>query len=84
MISFNPSSATPLLLLMGVVATVGVHQVFLWFGRRREALHPWVVAWCANTLLVLLSHYLQTVAHSICPECHDGVRKELDRWRTRA
>lgn len=67
MISFNPSVATPLLLLMGVVATVGVHQAFLWFGRRREALHPWVVAWCANALLVLLSHYLQTVADS--PEC---------------
>jgi CheY-like chemotaxis protein len=64
MISFNPSAATPLLLLMGVVAAVGVHQLFLWLGRRREALHPWVVAWCANTLRVLLSHYLQTVADS--------------------
>lgn len=64
MISFNPSAATPQLLLMGVVATVAVHQVLLWLGRRREALHPWVVAWCANTLLVLLSHYLQTVADS--------------------
>jgi hypothetical protein len=49
---------------MGVVATVAVHQVLLWLGRRRAGLHPWVVAWCANTLLVLLSHYLQTVAES--------------------
>ena len=64
MISFNPSAATPQLLLMGVVATVAVHQVLLWLRRRRAALHPWVVAWCANTLLVLLSHYLQTVAES--------------------
>jgi GAF domain-containing protein len=44
---------------MGVVMSVGVHQVFLWLGRGREALHPWVVAWCANSLLVLVSHYLQ-------------------------
>ena len=58
--SLNPSGATPLLLLMGVVTSVGVHQIFLWLGRRREALHPWVVAWCANSLLVLASHYLQT------------------------
>lgn len=27
MISFNPSAATPQLLLMGVVATVALHQV---------------------------------------------------------
>ncbi len=61
MASLTPSSATPLLLLMGVVASVGVQQLFLWLGRRREPLHPWVVAWCANTLLVLASHYLQTM-----------------------
>ncbi len=61
---FNPSAATPLLLLMGVVASVAVHQVFLWFGRRRETLHPWVVAWCAATLLVLVGHYLQAVAET--------------------
>jgi len=23
-------------------------------------------------------------AASICPDCHDGVKKEFDRWRTRA
>jgi GAF domain-containing protein len=44
---------------MGVVTSVAVHQVFLWLGRGREALHPWVVAWCANSLLILVSHYLQ-------------------------
>ncbi|MEX2223744.1 MAG: GAF domain-containing protein [Candidatus Rokuibacteriota bacterium] len=59
MMALHPSAATPLLLLMGVVTSVGVHQIFLWFGRRREPLHPWVVAWCANTLLMLSSHYLQ-------------------------
>lgn len=57
--SLSPGATVPLLLLMGVVMSVGVHQVFLWLGRGREALHPWVVAWCANSLLVLVSHYLQ-------------------------
>lgn len=61
---FNPSAATPLLLLMGVVASVGVHQLFLWFGRRREPLHPWVVTWCATSLVVLAGHYLQAVAET--------------------
>jgi GAF domain-containing protein len=56
-----PGSAAPLLLLMGVVASVGLHQLFLWLGRRREALHGWVVAWCANTLLILVSHCLQAM-----------------------
>ncbi|HEX9747151.1 MAG TPA: GAF domain-containing protein [Methylomirabilota bacterium] len=60
--TFNPSAATPLLLLMGVVASVGVHQLFLWVGRRRETLHPWVVTWCATSLVVLAGHYLQAVA----------------------
>jgi GAF domain-containing protein len=59
MIWFNPSAPTPLLLLMGVASAVGVLQLLLWLGRRRDAFHPWVVAWCVNTLLVLLSHYLQ-------------------------
>ena len=57
--SLNPGATVPLLLLMGVVMSVAVHQVFLWLGRGREALHPWVVAWCANSLLILVSHYLQ-------------------------
>lgn len=62
--TFNPSAATPLLLLMGVVASVATHQLFLWFGRRREPLHPWVVTWCAASTLVLVGHYLQTVAQT--------------------
>ena len=49
--SLSPGATVPLLLLMGVVMSVAVHQVFLWLGRGREALHPWVVAWCANSLL---------------------------------
>jgi GAF domain-containing protein len=57
--SLSPGATVPLLLLMGVVMSVAVHQVFLWLGRGREALHPWVVAWCANSLLILVSHYLQ-------------------------
>ena len=48
--SLSSGATVPLLLLMGVVMSVGVHQVFLWLGRGREALHPWVVAWCANSL----------------------------------
>jgi GAF domain-containing protein len=64
MTSFHPGGTTPLLLLMGVVASVAVHQLLLWFGRRREALHPWVVTWCATSLVVLGSHYLQTVAET--------------------
>ena len=62
--TLNPSAATPLLLLMGVVASVAVHQLFLWFGRWRETLHPWVVAWCAISFVVLVGHYLQTVAET--------------------
>jgi len=62
--TLNPSAATPLLLLMGVVASVAVHQLFLWFGRRRETLHPWVVTWCATSLVVLAGHYLQAVAET--------------------
>lgn len=42
--TLHPSAATPLLLLMGVVASLAVHHLFLWFGRRRETLHPWVVS----------------------------------------
>ncbi|HMH75879.1 MAG TPA: hypothetical protein VK547_04605, partial [Candidatus Udaeobacter sp.] len=62
--TLNPSAATPLLLLMGVVASVAVHQLFLWFGRWRETLHPWVVTWCATSLVVLAGHYLQAVAET--------------------
>ena len=59
------SSATiPLLFLAGVVASVGVHQVRRWLGRRHDALHLWVAAWCAVTVLVLASHYLQTAAET--------------------
>src|SRR5882724_1400552 len=60
----SPGAATPLLLLMGVVASVAVHQLFLWFGRWRETLHPWVVAWCAISFVVLVGHYLQAVAET--------------------
>src|SRR6266545_5058741 len=62
--TLNPNAAAPLLLLMGVVASVAVHQLFLWFGRWREPLHPWVVAWCAFSLVVLAGHYLQAVAET--------------------
>jgi len=62
--TFSPGAATPLLLLMGVVASVAVHQLFLWFGRWRETLHPWVVAWCAISFVVLVGHYLQAVAET--------------------
>src|SRR5258706_14545482 len=60
MLSLSPGATVPLLLLMGVVLSVAVHQVFLWLGRGRDALHPWGVAWGANSLLLLVSHYLQT------------------------
>src|SRR5258706_3606298 len=60
MLSLSPGATVPLLLLMGVVLSVAVHQGCLWLGRGRDALHPWVVAWCANSLLLLVSHCLQT------------------------
>jgi GAF domain-containing protein len=60
--TFNPSAALPLLLLAAIVAAVGAHQAVRWRGSPREALHGWAVAWCADALLVLASHYLQTVA----------------------
>jgi GAF domain-containing protein len=62
--TFNPSVALPLLLLAGIVASIGAHQAVLWRAARRETLHPWVLAWCAIALLVLASHYLQTVAET--------------------
>jgi GAF domain-containing protein len=64
MTSMHPSGTTALLLLMGVVASVAVHQIFLWLGRRREPLHPWVVTWCGTSLVVLASHYLQMEAET--------------------
>jgi hypothetical protein len=71
MISFNPSAATPLLLLMGVIASVGVHQLFLWLGRRRES--------------YMSEHSDSQFSHSICPDCRDGVvKKQLEQWRARA
>ena len=60
--TLNPSAALPLLLLAVIVAAVGAHQAVRWRGAPREALHGWALAWCANALLVLASHYLQTVA----------------------
>src|SRR5258705_1131644 len=60
MLSLSPGATVPLLLLMGVVLTVAVHQVCRWLGRGRDALHPWLVAWCATSLLLLVSHCLQT------------------------
>lgn len=62
--TLGASATIPLLFLAGVVASVGAHQVRLWLAHRRDALHPWVAAWCALTLLVLASHYLQTVAET--------------------
>jgi GAF domain-containing protein len=62
--TLDSSATIPLLFLAGVVASVGVHQVRLWLGRRRDALHLWVAAWCAMTLPVLASHYLQTAAET--------------------
>jgi hypothetical protein len=38
--------ANALLPLMGVVGYVGAHHFWLWLGRRAEALHLWVAAWC--------------------------------------
>jgi len=113
MISFNPSAATPLLLLMGVVATVGVHQAFLCNASlfeaegaaRRAAEQALAEVKVLRGLLPICSYckkvrgdenYWEQIesyvsehsdaqfSHSICPECQDGVRKELDRWRTRA
>ena len=39
--TFNPGAATPLLLLMGVVASVAVHQILLWFDS--DAFHATVI-----------------------------------------
>jgi GAF domain-containing protein len=59
---FDSSATIPLLFLGAVVASVGAHHVRLWWERGRDVLHLWVAAWCALTLLVLASHYLQTAA----------------------
>ena len=64
MSTLDPSATIPLLLLAGVVASVGVHQIRLRLGPRRNALHLWAAAWSALTLLVLAGHYLETVAET--------------------
>jgi two-component system sensor histidine kinase/response regulator len=47
------SLAAVLLVLMGVAATVTIAHLTLWLDRRSEALHLWVAAWCANSVLGL-------------------------------
>jgi hypothetical protein len=42
---------TVLPVLMGAVAYVGLHHLWLWLGRRDETLHLWTAGWCLNTLL---------------------------------
>jgi len=43
---------------MGAAGYMALHHLWLWLGHRREPMHLWVVAWCANSLLYLLSHSL--------------------------
>jgi len=59
-----PITAIALLPLMGMVAYVGVQHLWLWRGHRDEPLHLWAVGWCANTLLLLVSHYVQVATRS--------------------
>lgn len=78
--TLNPSAASPLLLLMGVVASVAVHQLFLWFGRWRETLHP-KVRNDGNYWEQIESYISQ---HSDAQFGRDGVVKDqLDSWRGR-
>lgn len=51
-----------LLPLMGAVALLGLHHLWLWLGRRTDSLPLWVLVWCANTLLFLASHHTQVTA----------------------
>ncbi len=53
------SAELRLLPLVGVAAYVALQHLWLWLGRRSEPLHLWVVAWCANTVLYLVSRYIQ-------------------------
>jgi GAF domain-containing protein len=62
MSAFHPSGPTALLLLMGVVGSVALHQIFLWLGRRHEALHPWVAAWCGASVVTLAARFVQLAA----------------------
>ncbi|MBI2524365.1 MAG: hypothetical protein HYV93_00085 [Candidatus Rokubacteria bacterium] len=53
--------------LMGVAASLALHNLWMWLERRNEPLHLWVGAWCANSLLAYCkkvrndSNYWQTI-----------------------
>jgi hypothetical protein len=51
-----------LLVLAGVVVYAGAHHLLVWLGGHDETLHVWAAAWCGDTLLFLLSRYLQVTA----------------------
>ena len=48
-----------LLVLAGSAVYAGAHHLLIWCGGRGEALHLWAVAWCGNTILFLVSRYVQ-------------------------
>ena len=48
-----------LLPLMGVAGYIALHHLWLWLGRRSETLYLWVAAWSLDTLLYLVSHFIQ-------------------------
>jgi len=51
-----------LLLLMGAVASLAAAHLAIWLGRRSDRLSFWIALWCANTVVVIGSHYFQYVA----------------------
>ena len=60
--SSGPATLMLLPALMGVVTSIALLHVWLWFGRRRDPLPLWVGAWCGVTLMFLSGRQMQLTA----------------------
>ena len=45
--------------LMGVAGYLALHHLWIWLGRRSEPVYLWAAAWSTNSLLYIVSHYIQ-------------------------
>jgi GAF domain-containing protein len=48
--------------LMGMAVSACGLYAWLWAQRHGDSLAPWVAAWCAATLVILIGHYVQITA----------------------
>ncbi len=66
---FSTLPLSLLLLMLGVVGSGGVFNLWVSLGRRGDRLHLWAAGWCAITGAYLVSHYIQL--SSVTPERAD-------------